>query len=1187
MKLKRLEIYGFKSFADKTLIQFNEGITGIVGPNGSGKSNIGDAVRWVLGEQNARILRGSKMEDVIFGGTAQRKASNYCEVSLVFDNEDHSLRTEFSEVMVTRRVYRSGESEYYLNKNACRLKDILELFRDTGIGREGYSLIGQGRIDEILSAKSDDRRQVFEEAAGVMTFRFRKEEAERKLERTRDNLSRVNDIIGELEDRLEPLQRQAETARVYLDLSQRLRELEIEIFVIRYDRSKARMDDLKKNLDGLMQAIGEHEREIAENTRERDSLQEAMSRLDDLIDEAREEENRISAQMHRTRGEVQSISQRLDVMAERRGRTEKDLKENAERIAALEGMTETDGEKVRRMEEEVRRAREKSDAEEKVLDEAIRRSDEAERELDEHKNRILAAVNRLSDVRNQEARAQAVHAQMTVRLEELLGGRDDLIEKEKELQSRLEEAQRGSAEADARLKEKTLAAEKQRAETEKCAAELRELSERTQQAHLKQETDMSRLRLLSDMSREMEGYNQAVKQALRFGRNDPGVCDIVAKLIHVPREYETAIDMVLGGTLQNIVTRDENAAKRLIDYLRVNRLGRATFLPITSVRARLLSGEERRLLSMDGCIGVASELVGFDEEYRGVIENLLGRTVIARDLESGIAIMRAGRHAFRLVTLAGDVMHSGGSMTGGTANRTAASLLSREREITDLKASTAAGKEALEQMRREVEIKRALRDEMRLALAAAGEEVHQEEIACAREQEHVANAADELDAHRQNMQRSEEAIAQLRLGIRGIEEDLKKASELTEETAYDRENMDAETVRLQERLKKCREETDRQREILKQCRDECTEAVHRMDILGRDARQREEELSGARTLLLSLREQAAAMDREAEETRQRLSSASALAEETENQDKECQEKVSVLEGRRREISELQRQNNRSGDEMRTLYEQDTQRAHRMELNLNKAEGEINTLCDHMFNAYEITYANALELRRPSDKPFEIGKGEKEAAELRRSIRDMGTVNVGAIEEYADTRERYDGLTTQRDDLIKAEDDLEHLIERLLKQMESQFVEEFAKLDAYFRVTFARLFGGGHAELKLTDPGDALNSAIEIIAQPPGKKLQMLSLLSGGERALTAIAILFAMLKLKPTPFCILDEIEAALDEANIGYFADYLAEYKTGTQFVVVTHRKGTMERCDALYGVAMQEHGVSRMVSVDLKDYE
>ena len=1187
MKLKRLEIYGFKSFADRTQIVFNEGITGIVGPNGSGKSNIGDAVRWVLGEQNARILRGSRMEDVIFGGTAQRKAANYCEVSLVFDNEDHSLRTEYSEVMVTRRVYRSGESEYYLNKNSCRLKDILELFRDTGIGREGYSLIGQGRIDDILSAKSDDRRQVFEEAAGVMTYRYRKEEAERKLERTRDNLSRVNDIIGELEDRLEPLQKQAETARIYLDLSARLKELEIEIFVIRYDRSRARMDEMKKTLEGIRECIGERESRIAENTRERDSLQEAMSRLDDLIDEARADEKNASDELGRARDDCQAVEQRMQVLEERRLRTEQDRKENAGKCALLEGMTGEDEENTRLMEEEVRHLREKAEGDQALLDEAIADADRAEKELDEHKNRILAAVNRLSDVRNQEAHAKAVHAQMTMRLDELLSGRDDLTAQEKALEEKLSEAGEGLEKAGERLREKNADMEIKRAEYEKTARALREQSDKTQQAHIRQETDLSRLRLLSEMSREMEGYSQAVRNALKFGKNDPGVCDIVAKLIRVPKEYETAIDMVLGGTLQNIVTRDENAAKRMIDHLRVNKLGRATFLPMNAVRSRLLTQEERRLLNMDGCIGVASEVIGFDEEYRGVIENLLGRTVIARDLQTGIEIMRAGRHAFRLVTLAGDVMHPGGSMTGGTANKTAASLLSREREILDLKASTAAGKEALERMRLETDSLRARREEARLQLEAAGEEIHQEEIACAREQEHVTNATEELEAHRTAMRRTDEAIAQLRLGIRGIQEDLKKASELTEETSFDREKMDAETLRLQGRMKDCRGITDQRREELKKSQDEYTRALHRMDILTHDKMQRAEELKRLKDAARSLDAQAEGIARDRGDLEARLSRCREAEKTAGERETECARKVTVLEGRRREIGERQRENNRLGDELRGVNEQDTARAYRMEVNLGKAETELNALCDHMFNAYEITYANAMELRKTDGTRFEIGKGEKEAAELRKAIRDMGTVNVAAIDDYADTKGRYDSLTAQRDDLNKAEDDLMKLIERLLRQMESQFTEEFAKLDAYFRVTFSRLFGGGFAQLKLTDPTDALNSTIEIIAQPPGKKLQMLSLLSGGERALTAIAILFAMLKLKPTPFCILDEIEAALDEANIGYFADYLAEYKEGTQFVVVTHRKGTMERCDALYGVAMQEHGVSRMVSVDLKDYE
>ena len=1187
MKLKKLEIHGFKSFADRTEIVFNDGITGIVGPNGSGKSNIGDAVRWVLGEQNARILRGAKMEDVIFGGTAHRKAANYCEVSLVFDNDDHALRSDYSEVMVTRRVYRNGDSEYYLNKSTCRLKDILELFRDTGIGREGYSLIGQGRIDEILSAKSDDRRQVFEEAAGVMTYRFRKEEAERKLQRTKENLDRVNDIIAELEGRIEPLSRQAETARVYLDLSQRLKTLEIQIFILRYDKSKVRAQELQANLEGIREALKAHEEALAQNTSERDRLSDLVTELEDGLEAARTDAQTALEEVHRLETECRSTSDRLERYGQQIEEVEAETQEQKARQENLRALSVEDGSQEEKQKQVVE-SEEKALLEAQTrLEAALRQSEDSEKELDAHKNEILDAVNRLSDIKNQQARAQAVHAQMAARLSELTGARQEMMAKDQRLQETLAEARTQLADVEATVRGLETQVKNETDSLTLFRKALQEKQSEAQRQHVQLETALSRLRLISEMSREMEGYNQAVKQALRFGASDPGVHDVVARLIHVPQQFETAIDMVLGGTLQNIVTDDENAAKRMIDYLRNNRLGRATFLPITTVKSRVLNADERRLLSMKGCMGVASELISYDPKYRGVVENLLGRTVIAQDLESGIAIMRAGRHAFRLVTLAGDVMHSGGSMTGGTANRTAVSLLGREREIEELKVSTAKGKKDLEAARAAIEADQRTFADRTEKLQDLQEALHQEEIALTREHEHVKNAQEELSAFQADAARTDESIAQLKAGMEDIEADLARVDTLTEEKAYDREKMDAKTEILQEALKKSRADAEAVREELQNLQARHAEAVHQLDIYGRDGRLRKAELEKVEETLerLGLRR------KQLEDERLSLKDIAGAGEEALQEKNELlqkkQAKVPDLDAKRREAFEKQRECLKRGDEMHAAFEQDTQKEHRLEMNLSRVEDDLNRLCEHMFNTYDLTYAGALEIAEKREGPFELGKGEKEAGELRRQIRDMGTVNVSSIEEYAQTKERYDDLTAQRDDLMKAQEDLGQLIARLLRQMESQFTEEFAKLDAYFRVTFARLFGGGNAQLRLTDPDDALNSDIQIIAQPPGKKLQMLSLLSGGERALTAIAILFAMLKLKPTPFCILDEIEAALDEANIGYFADYLAEYKSDTQFVVVTHRKGTMERCDALYGVAMQEQGVSGMVSVDLQDYE
>ena len=1185
MHLKKLEIHGFKSFPDRTEIVFNQGITGIVGPNGSGKSNIGDAVRWVLGEQSARVLRGAKMEDVIFGGTAKRKAASYCEVSLVFENEDGALKSSFAEVMVTRRVYRSGDSEYYLNKTACRLKDILELFRDTGIGREGYSLIGQGRIDEILSVKSEDRRQVFEEAAGVMTYRVRKEDAERKLARTRDNLSRVTDILEELSSRVEPLEKQAAIAREYLELAARLKHLEINIFLIRHDRVKERLRTLDQTIEGLKDVLLHHEARLNENAREREKLEEAVALLEEEVARARQRHLSQNEALHEMQSAKERTAHQLETGRENLERIADEIRETERRQAELQSLFEKGEQDALESGSALEKAQAELDGEQEKLDREIQDAQEKEEALDRHKADILAAMNRLADVRNRQARQQAICTQMKSRLEEIEQAVREGGEKQQELAQALRAAEKQAAEVEAGL-------EKLKNDAVQCEANLRALTLETQEKaeyaqsiNARVQGDGSRLRLMEEMSREMEGYSQSVRKALSFAQGDASVRGVVARLMQVPRELETAVDMVLGGALQNIVTENEESAKRMIDYLRDNRLGRATFLPMTSVKSRVLTNEERRLLSMPGCLGVASELISFAPEYRGVMENLLGRTVVAEDLDSGIPIMRAGRHAFRLVTLAGDVMHSGGSMTGGTAQKSAVSLLGREREMKELQRALAEEKRQLDSLREELAGMQSRREELKRLRNEAMERVHQEEIAVAREQERVFNAKAELTASSQQLERTRDAREQLTESIAEIEKDLAQAQTQAQNETIDREAMDLKTEALQKALYGAREKAEVQRDLVTKMRLRYAELSYALDTLRRDKARRDEEFRQlARTLERLKRDQA--------EKTQQADQASALLTQQEEACRiqeakvgQAAAQVEALDARRQEKSQKQRECVNLSEEIHREYDADSMKLHRTELSRDRADNDLKVMTDHIFNTYDLTYAGAEEFR--AGGPFDLPGGEKEAGALRARIRDMGPVNVAAIEDYAATKERFDDLTAQQQDLTKAEGDLQALISRLLSQMEKQFVAEFDKLGGFFKETFARLFGGGYAELKLTDPDDALNCGIEIIAQPPGKKLQLLSLLSGGERALTAIAILFAMLKLKPTPFCILDEIEAALDEANIGYFADYLSEYAKSTQFVVVTHRKGTMERCDALYGVAMQEKGVSGMVSVNLQDYE
>ena len=1185
MRLKKLEIHGFKSFADRTEIVFNQGITGIVGPNGSGKSNIGDAVRWVLGEQSAKVLRGAKMEDVIFNGTAKRKAASYCEVNLVFENEDGALKSNFAEVMVTRRVYRSGDSEYYLNKTACRLKDILELFRDTGIGREGYSLIGQGRIDEILSVRSEDRRQVFEEAAGVMTYRVRKEDAERKLARTRDNLSRVNDILEELSSRVEPLEKQAAAAKEYLELAERLKHLEINIFLIRHDKVKDRIAALDKTIEGLRDVLLHHEARLNENAAEREKLEEAATLLEQELALARQRHLTAGDTLHEMQSARDRTAHQIESGKENLERVDGEIKAALRRQEELQALFDQGEADAQKSGDALQKAQDELTEEQRKLDQYLGDVQRQEDILDRHKSDILTAMNRLSDARNQQARQQAIAAQMKNRLSEIEQSIKEGGEKQQALTLALRSAEQSARQVDEGLSQLKNDAVQTEANLRALTQETQEKAERAQSLNAKCQGDFSRLRLLEEMSREMEGYSQSVRRALSYAQGDSSVRGVVARLMQVPKDLETAIDMVLGGALQNIVTEDEEAAKRMIDYLRNNRLGRATFLPMTSVKSRVLTNEERRLLSMPGCLGVASELISYAPEYRGIMENLLGRTVIAEDLDSGIPIMRAGRHAFRLVTLSGDVMHSGGSMTGGTAQKSSVSLLGREREIKEIREALAADQKELRQLREQLTSMQGQREELKLLRNEAMERVHQEEIASAREQERVFNAKAELTAASQQLERTRAARDQLNESIGEIQRDLALAQTLAQNETIDREAMDQKTEALQKALLSVREQADAQRDLVTKMRLQYAELSYALDTLKRDKARRDQEnaqLAGALEQLRREHGSREAQLREAEEALKGQEEACRAQEALAAKEKA---QADALDARRQELAAKERESVRQSEEIHKAYDDDSIKLHRTELSHDRAENDLKVMTDHIFNTYDLTYAMAEELR--CEGPFDLSASDKEAAALRARIRDMGHVNVGAIEEYAATKERFDGLTAQQQDLTRAESDLQTLITRLLSQMEKQFVAEFDKLGVFFKETFARLFGGGYAELKLTDPDDALNCGIEIIAQPPGKKLQLLSLLSGGERALTAIAILFAMLKLKPTPFCILDEIEAALDEANIGYFADYLCEYAQTTQFVVVTHRKGTMERCDALYGVAMQEKGVSGMVSVNLQDYE
>lgn len=1186
MKLKKLELYGFKSFAQRTEIVFDEGITGIVGPNGSGKSNIGDAVRWVLGEQSAKTLRGASMSDVIFNGTQKRKPLSYCEVSLVFDNDDHALAMEAAEVMVTRRVYRNGESEYYLNRTACRLKDVVDLFRDTGIGKEGYSIIGQGRIDEILSRKSEDRRQVFEEAAGIVKFKARKEEADKKLQRTLENLERVDDILDELTKRLKPLEEQSRNARVYLELSTELKDLDLNLFLIRSDRARARLSELESELLTVQTILADTESNLTDKTTRRDETQNRIDQLEEAITKARTELMECAEHVHESQKKISALQSRRETRSENRQRIVREQEEAQERLAEIEkdhARIQADVEKQHSL---ITDAEQILRATQEAAEKAQTKEKEADAALEAQKAAVIDQMNRLSDVRNDKTRLNTMQAQMETRLTEI------------------EESSGALQEQEAALREALIAVEKQ-LETEnqhqqQCQeklAQARQASDEADAAYAnlradveKQSADMqaaaSRHNVLTEMTRDMEGYNMAVRRAMTYAkqRGLTGVKGVLAQLMTVPQAYETAIDMALGAAQQNIVTDTEETAKELINYLRQNRLGRATFLPMSAIRGKTLYGNERNALKLPGCLGVASELVQCAPEYRGIVENLLGRTVIADNLDHGIPIMRAGNHAFRLVTLEGDVMHSGGSMTGGSAQSKVSNLLSRERELKELNVKLQTGRAELDKCRQELTQRQQTAQEKRQKVSDAVNALHQQEIAVAREQARRESVSADLNTHLQRMQETEQARVQLHQSLEDIRQQLETIEHQRTGAQGDQSAMEQKTIEMQNALVKARAEASAENDRLMVRTLQLSDLRHGLSDLERDEAHAQQDQAQIlreqerREQLLHEMDELDAID-ENDMKREEAESARRQKEQL-RQESAAQ----AIEQRRSQAQSDLRDILSDMENLHEAYNRDSEKLHKTELAKARIEGDQKNLQNRIWDTYKLTYAGAEEFRRT---PFDEKESDRRAAELQGQIRALGTVNVGAVEEYAETKARVDDLTTQQQDLKRAEMDLRELIERLLIQMRSTFVENFSKMQGYFAETFTRLFGGGHAELKLMDPDDPLNCGIEVNAQPPGKKLQLLSLLSGGERALTAIAILFAMLKLKPTPFCILDEIEAALDDANIGYYADYLKEYSKGTQFIVVTHRKGTMERCNSLFGVAMEEQGVSRMVSVSLQDYQ
>ena len=1169
MRLIKLELNGFKSFAKKTQIDIERGVTAIIGPNGSGKSNIADAVRWVLGEQSAKALRGAKMEDVIFNGTESRKPQAFCEVTLTFDNADGELPTDYAEVSITRRVYRSGESEYLINRTPCRLKDIQSLLRDTGVGKEGYSIIGQGKVEEILSNKSGDRRAAFEEAAGVMKYRVRKEEAERKLENTKKNLVRLQDILEELGTQIGPLEEQSEAARTFLRLRDELREIEVNLFLYQYDK-------LQERLKTQEESLGQLDTQIRAATEQADRLskqcaqeEEQERELNGAISDMQGRLLSMSSGAEAHAGSVKVLEERMGNLSREQARLEEESRSQSSQAAVLRAQWTAAGQEQAAAQE----ARDACAAD-------LAQTERARQETERQKNSMIEALNRLSDAKSRISRLEAIRTAVTERMGEAQAQEQAIRQEGEKLEQEQAQLAACYSQMQAAYQEKHEARQAAAGRVSRLQTAIKAVQEESRRMEQQAEAAKSRIKVLEEMKRAYEGYYASVRNLLKDADRDQelGACieGVVAELVQVPKAYETALEMALGSAMQNIVTPTDQAAKKAIDHLRSRQYGRATFLPVNVIRPRTLNQQELSCCQVKGFLGVASQLVGYAERYRGIFENLLGRTVLVEDLEAGMAINRQAKGAFRIATLKGDIINPGGSMTGGSTQKREFSLIGREREIQELQKGLAQLAKAIrEQASHTGEMERELAAAEQ-GLQAATEALHAQDLELAAQREKVEALKQYVEENQEALERNQREYSQLQDNIDNIDQQCAEARQA-------QSSLEAGNVASQEDVRRMQAELTARRSEYAGVNDKATE--QKVALMAR-----EKELQG----LQQTRER---LEKEAKSLEQQAAAAKEQAAQSQRQQQLLQAELAALlqglDGERKDIDLLTEQirsleeerasHLRALDEARGQREEAAQalselgeRRHKVELNQNRAQMELANMQDRIWNDYELTYENAQPMRRE----ISVAAGNIRADALKKEIKALGDVNINAIEDYRNVKDRYDALDAQCKDLTQAEADLQVLIEDLVHTMEREFQRQFSLIRQNFSIVFGELFGGGRAELVLSDPKDILNCDIDIIAQPPGKKLQLLSLLSGGERALTAIALLFAILKLKPTAFCILDEIEAALDEANVSNFASYVRNYSANTQFILITHRKGSMEVCDSLYGVAMEEKGVSKVVS-------
>lgn len=1181
MFLKRLDVVGFKSFAERIAVEFVPGVTAVVGPNGSGKSNITDSIRWVLGEQSAKSLRGSKMEDIIFAGSDSRKPLNFAEVTLTLDNEDQSLPLDYNEVSVTRRVFRSGDSEYLINKQPCRLKDIIDLFMDSGLGREAFSIISQGRVEEILNSKPEDRRTIFEEAAGVLKYKSRKKKAESKLFETQENLNRVTDIIHELEAQVEPLKIQASIAKDYLAQKEELEKIEVALTAYEIEDLHGRWQKLSDQHNRHKEDEGSQLAFLQKKEAEIEKMRDELTALDESVSSLQNVLLHTSEELEKLEGRKEVLKERKKNASQNKGQLEKNIEELDASILQLQQQKSAYEQNAAELAKDVAQQHKKLQQRQEQLK---LYSEDVELKIDSIKSDYIEVLNEQASAKNEKIMIEQQLGQQLAKGARLDSENDRFVTVRDEINHKKAETEKRAAQLQQELEEqiKHFFEEQKKLETLKNHYQKQEST--LYQAYQFLQQAKSKKEMLTEMEEDYSGFFQGVKEVLkaRDGRLQ-GIEGAIAELIQVSKQYETAIETALGGAMQHIVVRTEENARTAIRFLKQKSFGRATFLPMTIIKGKSMASSQLASLSgHESFVGLGADLIQYDDKYSEVIKSLLGNVIVAKDLKGANDLARILQFRNRIVTLDGDVVNPGGSMTGGAVKQKSSSLLSRKGELDDLTSKLAEMEEKTSVLETRVKTLKAeiqsseaslegLRkngEDLRLKEQSLKGDLREIEL----EQKNINERLSVYDSEKHQLDEDkvklERRLVQLTemLGshqsvLAQFDLEISRLTQLKNSNSTSRESLAAEISDLKISLAAKKEQHFNMKEKLDAATAQIENQTNKLELLKEDLGLLSSEMTDSSSGELQLEEAAKRKLHEKNETLKLISLRRSERLELQN-----------------ELEDLERESK----ELRRLLKGLSEALKDEEVKLNRLDVELDNKLAHLREEYLLSYEAAKE-QYPLHMPAEEAKRKVKLIKL--SIEELGAVNIGAIEEYERVSERYEFLLEQKNDLQEAKDTLFLVIEEMDLEMKKRFAQTFTAIRSHFESVFQALFGGGRADLKLTQPDDILNTGVEIVAQPPGKKLQNLGLLSGGERALTAIALLFSILKVRPVPFCILDEVEAALDEANVYRFSQYLKKYSAETQFIVITHRKGTMEEADVLYGVTMQESGVSKLVSVRLEE--